>query len=93
MSDSSPTAYEDKPTRGAGCSNPPHEIEQNRPEGSSTEAMPWSSKEVDLLLKLRKVESQALQKEIYHHLLPALRKTPRRPKPNLGQRIIKTILI
>lgn len=58
MSDSSPTAYEDKPTRGAGRSNPPHEIEQNRPDGSSRKGMSWSSEEVDLLVKLRKDESR-----------------------------------
>ena len=51
MSDSSPT-------REAGRSNPPHEIEQNQPEGSSRKGMPWSSEEVDLLLKLRKDESR-----------------------------------
>lgn len=51
MSDSSPT-------REAGRSNPPHKIEQNQPEGSSRKGMPWSSEEVDLLLKLRKDESR-----------------------------------
>ena len=44
--------------REAGRSNLPHEIEQNRPEGSSRKGMPWSSEEVDLLLKLRKDESR-----------------------------------
>lgn len=46
------------PTREAGRSNPPHEIEQNWPEGSLRKGMPWSLEEVDLLLKLGKDESQ-----------------------------------
>lgn len=64
MSNSSPTACEERYGLATSCSSTSHEIEQNRGDrrkarGGSRKNMPWSMEEASLLLKLRKEESRS----------------------------------